>query len=222
MSFNVEGLSAAKEQLIADLRQRLQCAVVCMQETHRRPDDIRPSIPGMDFVIERPHSQYGSAIFVTSGTIVNTTSLTDINNIEILRVDLNGIPVTSIYKPPGERFSFHQQLTEVGDQQQVIIGDFNSHSSTWGYATSRWRRGYNPDIIFATNRIAGCCNKIVMEPVTRSQHRPIGVQVNAVITVQTVPFRRQFNLKKANWEQYAYQLDAVEKNPPQPNAMTSS
>ena len=130
MSFNVEGLSAAKEQLIADLRQRHLCAVVCIQETHRGPDAIRPSIPGMDLAIERPHPQYGSTIFVTSGTIVNTTSLTDINNIEILRVDLNGISVTSVYKPPGERFSFHQPLTAVGDQQQVIIGDFNSHSST--------------------------------------------------------------------------------------------
>ena len=238
MSFNVEGLSAAKEQLIADLRHRLQCAVVCIQETHREPDAIRPRIPGMDLVIERAHSQYGSAIFVTSGTIVNTTSLTDINNIELLRVDLNGISVTSVYKPPGERFSFHQPLTAVGDQQQVIIGDFNRHSSTWGYAmtntwaekqrlslihdpelpssfnSGRWRRGYNPDIIFATNRIAGCCNKIVMEPIPRSQHRPIGVQVDEAITVQTVPFRRRFNLKKANWEQYAYQLDAAVENIP--------
>ena len=136
MSFNVEGLSAAKEQLIADLRHRLPCAVVCIHETNRGPDAIRPSIPGMDLVIERPHSQYGSAIFVTSGTIVNTTSLTDINNIEILRVYLNGISVTSIYKPPGERFSFHQPLPAVGDQQQVIIGHFNSHSSTLGYATT--------------------------------------------------------------------------------------
>ena len=123
-----------------------------------------------------------------------------------------GISVTSIYKPPGDRFSFHQQPTAVEDQHKVIIEDFNSHSSTWG-TTSRWRRGYNPDIIFATNRIAGCCNKIMMEPVPRSQHRPIGVQVNAAITVQTVPFRRRFNLKKANWEQYAYQLDAVENIP---------
>ena len=69
----------------------------------------------------------------------------------------------------------------------------------------------NPDIIFATNRIAGCCNKIVMEPVPRSQHRPIGVQVNADITVQTVPFRRRFNLKKANWSN---QLDTAVENIP--------
>ena len=100
MSFNVEGLSAAKQQLITDLRQRLQCAVVCMQETHRGPDAIRRSIPGMDLVIERPHTQYGSAIFVTSSTIVNTASLTDSNNIDILREDIHGISVTSVYKPP--------------------------------------------------------------------------------------------------------------------------
>ena len=189
MSFNVEGLSAAKQQLIADLRHRHQCAVVCIQETHRGPDNIRPSISGMDLAIERPHSQYDSAIFVTSGTIVNTTSLSDINNIEILRVEINGISVNSVFKPPGERFSFHQPLTPVGDQHQVIIVDFNSRISTWGYATTntdgelvqdwteyqilspmhdpklpssfnsgRWRRGYNHDIIFASNRIAGCCN----------------------------------------------------------------
>ena len=246
MSFNVEGLSAAKQQLVADLSSKHRCAVVCMQETHRGPNDIRPNVPGMDLAIERPHAQYGSAIFVTSGTIVNATSLTEVNNIEILRVELRGISVTSVYKSPGERFSFHQPPTAVGDQQHVIIGDFNSHSSTWGYATTntdgelvedwadnqrltlihdpklpssfssgRWRRVYNPGIIFATNRIAGCCNKIVMEPVPRSQHRPIGVQVDAAITVvQTVPFRRRFNLKKANWEQYAYQLDAAVENIP--------
>ena len=61
---------------------------------------------------------------------------------------------------------------------------------------------------------SGCCNRIVMEPVPRSQHRPIGVQVNAAITVQTVPFRRRVNPKKANWEQYAYQLDAAVENIP--------
>ena len=100
-----------------------------------RANDIRPNVSGIDFAIERPHTLYGSAIFVTSGTIVNATSLTEVNNIEILRVDLRGISVTSVYKPLGERFSFHQPLTAAGDQHHVIIGDFNSHSSTRGYAT---------------------------------------------------------------------------------------
>ena len=55
--------------------------------------------------------------------------------------------------------------------------------------------------MLVTNNNCGCCNKIVIEPIPRSQHRPIGVQVNAAITVQTVPFRRRFNLKKANWSE---------------------
>ena len=62
----------------------------------------------------RGHAHNMAVPYLLSGTIVNTTSLTDINNIEILRVDLNGISVTSVYKPPGERFSFHQPLTAVG------------------------------------------------------------------------------------------------------------
>ena len=136
MSFDVEGLSAAKQQLVADLSSKHQCAVICMQETHRAPNDIRPNVPGMDLAIERHRAQYDSAIFVTSSTIVNATSPTEVNNIEILRVDLRGISVTSVYKPPGGRLSFHQPPTAIGDQLQVIIGDFNSHSSTWGYATT--------------------------------------------------------------------------------------
>ncbi len=136
MSFNVEGLSAAKQQLVDDLSNKHRCAVVCMQETHCGPNDIRPNVPGMDLAIERPHAQYGSAIFVMSGTVANATSLTEVNNIEILRVELRGISVTSVHKPPGERFSFHQPPTAAADQQHVIIGDFNSHSSTWGYATT--------------------------------------------------------------------------------------
>ena len=38
--------------------------------------------------------------------------------------------------------------------------------------------------------------------------------VNTICTAQTVPFRRRFNLKKANWEQHAYQLDAPVENIP--------
>ena len=42
--------------------------------------------------------------------------------------------------------------------------------------------------------------------------------MNVAITVQTVPFRRRFNLKKANREQYAYQLGAALENTPPPTA----
>ena len=53
-----------------------------------------------------------------------------------------------------------------------------------------------------------------MDLVPRSQHRPIGVQVNGGVTIQTVPFRRRFNLKKANWARYTHQLDTAVRNIP--------
>ena len=34
--------------------------------------------------------------------------------------------------------------------------------------SGRWRRGYNSDFTFVTNRIKCCCNKIVMDPLPRS------------------------------------------------------
>ena len=195
----------------------------------------------MDLSIERPNSQYGSAIFVRSGTILNTTSLTDISNIEILRVDLNGISVTSVYKPPGERFSFHQTLTAVVDQQQSAgdhwgiqqpqfdMGYYTTNTDgelveDWAenrrlslihdpklpssFNSGRWRRGYNSDIIFATNRIAGCCNKIVVLPTSShwnaseySYHR----------ANRTFPATIQPEEGKLG-EKYAYQLDAAVEN----------
>ena len=57
ISFNVEGLTAVKQQPVADLSNTHQCVVVCMQETHRGPDDIRSNNPGMDLAIERPQWQ---------------------------------------------------------------------------------------------------------------------------------------------------------------------
>ncbi|CAH1250094.1 Hypp8765 [Branchiostoma lanceolatum] len=79
-----------------------------------------------------------------------------------------------------------------------------------------WRRGYNPDLEFAsnTNTIASQCEKVVLHPIPHSQHRPIELRVNAVIVPQTVPFRRRFNLKKANWEKFAEYLDLYIKDLP--------
>ena len=136
MSLNMERLSTAKQQIIADLINNHQCDIVCLQETHRGLDNIRHRMPGMDMAIERPHEQHGSAIFVKIGTIINSTSLTNFYNIEILTVNIIGISVTSIYKPPGELFSFDHPPTSVGSQPRVIIGDFNSHSAQWGCKTA--------------------------------------------------------------------------------------
>ena len=237
ISSNIEGLSGAKQELLADLCITTNCDILCLQETHRGPTRVRPRISGMTLIAERPHDQYGSAIFARNGLAVDKSYLSDINNIEVLSIDLMGITVSSVYKPPQEPFDLPGRATD--GRMNVVIGDFNSHSISWGYRemnedgelvetwadanqlslihdaklpasfnSARWRRGYNPDLIFTSTRIANQCEKVILDPIPHSQHRPIGLKVNAVITPRAVPFRRRFNLRKANWEKFAKDFDS--------------
>ena len=62
ISANIEGLSSPKRDLIAKLCCEHNCQVLCLQETHKGPNNNRPTITGMKMAIERPHEKYGSAI----------------------------------------------------------------------------------------------------------------------------------------------------------------
>ena len=105
-SINIEGMSAAKQQLLAELCEKQKCDDLCVQETHRGLKAIRPKIRGMSLVAEIPHEQYGSAIFVRNNCICDSTSTPNTNNVEIIQAQLNKLTVTSVYKPPNEQFSF--------------------------------------------------------------------------------------------------------------------
>ena len=58
------------------------------------------------------------------------------------------------------------------------------------FNSSRWNRGYNPDISFVSNNIASLNSKAVLEPIQHTKHRPIAILINAAVT-QT-PFRRRY------------------------------
>ena len=131
MSINIEGLSSVKQQIMAELCVKYKCDVLCMQETHRSNKAIRPRINGMELVAEIPHDKYGSTVFVSKNYTCESTSVSSTDNIEIIQVQLSGVSVTSFYKPPNEQFEFSCNTTQTSTQ--VIIGDFNSHSTQWGY-----------------------------------------------------------------------------------------
>ena len=94
ISLNVEGLSAAKEDLIAKMCFKHKCSVLCLQETHCGPQSYRPRVNGMTCIAELPHDKYGSAIFVKGGTTVESIHTEDQNHIETLSVDLGSIVIT--------------------------------------------------------------------------------------------------------------------------------
>lgn len=135
-SINIEGLSRNKEILLADMCSQLKIDVLLIQETHRGTNNNRPKVDGMRLVVERPHEQYGSAVFVRPDINIKSTHMTCMNDIEILTIELESCSITSVYKPPNEEFSFEKPDNFGLQNIKIVMGDFNCQSSNWGYNTT--------------------------------------------------------------------------------------
>ena len=232
ISANIEGLTANKVSILSELCKDKHCHCLGLQETHRAKDQARPSIPGMTLVAESPHKKHGSSVFVRDGLKVNSISVCEEDNVEFITVELPGVVVHSVYKPPAEQFL----PPPLGNRSMphIVIGDLNSRNTLWGYTSTdndgeavelwaesnnlslihnaklpksfnsvKWKKGYNPDLIFASSNISNMCEKSVLVPIPHTQHRPICVSVNPVIVAQTTTFKRRFNLKKADWKGFS-------------------
>ena len=101
---NIGELSANKASILLELCKIQHCHCQCLQETHRAKDQARPKIPGMMLVTERPHNKHGSSVFVRDGQKVNSISVCEEENVEFITVELPGVVVHSLYKPPPETF----------------------------------------------------------------------------------------------------------------------
>ena len=134
ISANIEGLTAAKASMLSEMCKREKCHCLCLQETHRSTNLPRPKIAGMSLIVERPHNKYGSAILIRDDLKVTNVHESVQGNIEVITIVMPGVAVHSVYKPPNEQF----KLPSLGhsDLPHIVIGDFNSHSTTWGYETT--------------------------------------------------------------------------------------
>ena len=182
----------------------------------------------MILVAEIAHGQYGSVLFIRDSCTCESTSTSSTDNIEIIQATLNGVTVNSYYKPPNQAFDFRSSKTDT--PLQVIIGDFNSHSTEWGcrstnddgnpverwsdvnsltlihdpklaesFNSARLKQGYNLDILFVYTSIAHQCEKLVLEVIPKTQHRPTAVKKKAAVSPQEVLSRRRYNIMKADW-----------------------
>ena len=208
ISANVEGLSLFKEQLLATIFQNQNYDILCLLESHRGTNSKRSRVHCLTIAAERRHSKYGSAIFVKTGTIIESTSVTGVGNVEVLELELKGVTAISGYKPPVGAFRMHTLKTS---KPQVVVGNFNRHNMNWGnnesnldggaveawaeasqlsllhteklpksFNSGRWKRGYSPGIAFVSHSIFASVNKkLVLESLPRSQHCPIGITVTS-------------------------------------------
>ena len=153
ISENIEGLTASKASMLSEMCKREQCHCLCLQETHRAPHLARPKIHGMTRIAERPHIKYGSAILIRSYLKVKRVSIWEQDNVELIKIKMPGVVVHSVYKPPNEKFV----LPALGtwNLPHIVIGDFNSHNTKWGYpntddngeAVEQWANSYNITLI---------------------------------------------------------------------------
>ena len=209
ISANVEGLTPSKASILSAMcKQHCQC--LCLQETLRSNDQPRPMIPGMALVSEHPHNKHGSSVIIRYGLKVNNISVCDEENVELITVELPGVVVHYKYKPPPEPFQLpalgqrnkhhivigdfnsHSTLwrytTTNSDGESVEQWtDSNCLSLTHNanlpksFNSAIWKKVYTPDPIFVSSNISDMCEKSVLDPIQRTQHHPICVNVNLVI-----------------------------------------
>ena len=107
------------------------CKVGCCHcLSHRDSVHAGTKVPRMTLIAERPHKKNGNAIFVRDDLKVKNVSIRDDGNVELITVSY----LVWWCKPPAERFV----LPAVGYRNlpHIVIGDFNSHITTWGYTTT--------------------------------------------------------------------------------------
>ena len=133
ISANVEGLSNSKEELFASICKNHHCDDLYFKEIHRGITHKRRKNIGMTPAVKHPHAKHESAIFVKTGITIESSSVIDDNDDEVLEVELKVVAVTSVYKPQSNAFQMHTLGTS---KPQAVIGDFNSHSINSGCSES--------------------------------------------------------------------------------------
>ena len=91
------------------------------------------------------------------------------------------------------------------DQNLMLVHD---SKLPFSFNSGRWHKGYNPELVFVTDRISKMSVKDIGDPIPKSQHRPVILRILGAVRPTNVPFKRRFNFKKADWESFSTEIDA--------------
>lgn len=150
---NIEGISRAKSDYLAKILEEHEVDVVVLQETHTGSDEqllIRGRIPGYKILATQHHDQYGIATYIKSDICQYTVlPSNDQDSFFSTSVQLENTVITNVYKPPS--VSWPDLIPIVPTNDNIIIGDFNSHHTSWGYCQNdengnkltEWAEAYN-------------------------------------------------------------------------------
>ena len=142
MQWNAEGLSKKKIPLAERLR-RENVDVACIQETHLT-DNLRFTIRGYQppIRLDRQNRNKGGVIILVRNDIpakelaVDTGGQAEITAAEIT-VQNKQVRIYNLYCPDNRDLSL--DTMDIRQENCVILGDFNSHSESWGYSETNAR-----------------------------------------------------------------------------------
>lgn len=75
------------------------------------------------------------------------------------------------------------------------------------FSSSRWRRGYNPDLVFISNNRWQVFQRNVLDHISRSQHRPVEVNTRPIVKPIAFDYLHRFNFKKAYWASFTEEME---------------
>lgn len=184
LHLNIEGISKSKGECASKIAREHSIDVIALQETHTLTDDDisnRGLIDGYRIVAHVPSRVYGIATYVRNAiNDYSVVSESNVNDISTIVLEISGVTVVNVYKPPNVSWMNNQIIVQPGPA--VYVGDFNSHHTSWGYSTddhngellcnwadsnqlhliydakdrgtfrsARWRLDYNPDLCFVSS-----------------------------------------------------------------------
>uniref|UniRef100_A0A2S2NWX7 Endonuclease/exonuclease/phosphatase domain-containing protein n=1 Tax=Schizaphis graminum TaxID=13262 RepID=A0A2S2NWX7_SCHGA len=107
--------------------------MLALQETHIPDGETRRlKIPGFRLIDYIGHPKHGLATYVNhkvEDRLVNHVT----GNEHTVAIRLDNLIIYNVYKPPSTNWSHYMLPTP--QCPTVYVGDFNSHSTNWGYTT---------------------------------------------------------------------------------------
>ncbi|GIX80138.1 uncharacterized protein CEXT_702871 [Caerostris extrusa] len=118
--------------LFIKLIEEKDFSIACVQE----PYITNEHIPGIPIGWKQFHSTYRSSIIIKNPKIPATILETSADSISISIFLNEDVALTSTYSSPSEDLdsTLHEYSSNIPiNTHQIICGDFNAHSPTWGY-----------------------------------------------------------------------------------------
>ena len=141
LQWNGEGISRKKLSLTERLYEE-DIDIACIQETHLT-ENLRFTVRGYQtYRLDRENRHKGGVLVLVRNNIPATQIKVDTDNqSEITGVEISlgekQIRLYNVYCPQDKALSLHTM--DIACENCIIIGDFNSHSQSWGYSETDTR-----------------------------------------------------------------------------------